>query len=69
MRSDLHDIEVIYQTATDRGVCVRADEGADDVWLPLAQVEIAPRAGGPLRRGHVAVLTAPENLLTEKGLI
>ena len=69
MRSDLHDIEVQYQHRTERAVCVRPYEGAADVWLPLSDVEIAPRAGGPLRRGHVAVLTAPENLLTEKGLI
>lgn len=67
-RSTLRDLEVIYQHATERAVCVRSDEDGEDVWLPLAACEIEAKSGG-LRRGCVAVLTAPEALLTEKGLI
>lgn len=46
MRSNLHDIEVIYQHATERAVCVRAAEDAEDVWFPLSQVEIEAPVGG-----------------------
>ena len=69
MRSDVIDVEVIYQTETDRAVCVREDDGDDDIWLPLSQVEIERKDGGELRRGCVAVLTGPEWLLTDKGLL
>lgn len=65
MRSDLHGIEVIYQTKTQLAVCVRETEDEEDVWLPRSQVEIE----GQHVRGHVVKLTAPEWLLTEKGLI
>ena len=65
MKSDLHDVEVIYQAATERAVCVRADEDGEDVWLPLSQCEVS----GATRRGGVVTLTASERLLTEKGLV
>lgn len=65
MKSDLRDIEVIYQTETDRAVCVRHIEDGDDVWLPKSQCEID---GEPVR-GSIVTLTAGERLLTEKGLI
>lgn len=69
MGSDLHEIDVIYIHATERAVLVSAYEGGDEVWLPIAQVEIAPSGNGGLRRGRPALLTAPESLLQEKGLI
>ncbi|WP_298623878.1 MULTISPECIES: hypothetical protein [Pseudomonadota] len=65
MKSDLIDIEVIYQTRTERAVCVREIEDGEDVWLPLSQVEV----DGPFRRGGTVTLTGPERLLTEKGLL
>ena len=68
MKSDLHDIHVIYQHATDLAVCIREHEGGRDIWIPKSQCEIAPR-DGELRRGCVAILTAPESVLTEKGLL
>ena len=68
-RPQVHDLEVIFQHATERAVCVRAAEDTEDVWLPLSLVEIEPRDGGALLRGCVAVLTAPERVLTEKGLL
>ena len=40
MKSDLHDMEVIYQHRTEKAVCVRQYEGADDVWIPLSACEI-----------------------------
>lgn len=68
-RSDLHEVDVIYIHATERAVLVSAYEGGEEVWLPLAQVEIAPSGNGGLRRGRPARLTGPEGLLQEKGLL
>lgn len=65
MRSDLADLMVIYQHATERAVCVRETEDGQDVWLPLSEVEVE----GDTRRGKAVTLTAPEWLLTEKGLL
>jgi len=65
MKSDLTDIDVIFQHATDRAVCVRAEEGGGDVWIPLSVCEVE----GDRRRGGVVTLTASERLLTERGLV
>lgn len=65
MKSDLKDIEAIFQHATERAVCVRAVEGGEDIWIPLAACEV----DGDRRRGGVVTLTASEHLLFEKGLI
>lgn len=64
MKSDLHDIEVTYQTETEKAVCIRGDDGAD-VWIPKASCEI----DGERRRGGVVTMTAPERVLIEKGLV
>lgn len=68
-RSDLIDITVIYQHQTERAVCVREAEDSSDVWLPLSEVGIEREDGSDLRRGCVAVLTGPEWLLADKGLL
>lgn len=68
MRSDLHDLTVIFQHRTDRAVCIRETEDGKDVWIPLSQCEIEGR-DGDLSRGCVATLTAPERVLIEKGLL
>ena len=65
MKSNLCDIEVIYQTETERAYCIREDERSESTWLPKSECEI----DGALERGMVVTLTAPEWLLTEKGLI
>jgi len=65
MKSDIIDIEVIFQTVTERSVCVRADEDSDeDIWLPLAICEI----DGRRVRGGVVTISAPESVMIEKGL-
>lgn len=69
MRSDLHDIAVIFQHQTERAVCIRETERGPDIWLPKSACEIEARDGGDLRRGCIAILTAPEGVLTEKGLV
>ena len=71
-RSDIHEVEVIYQTQTDRAVCVRETEDGPDIWIPLSLCEIAPSETdllGGLSRGRVATLTAQERVLIEKGLL
>lgn len=66
MKSNLQDIEVIFQTGTQRAVCVRKDETSKaDVWIPLSQCEV----DGVLERGRVVTLTAPQSVLEEKGLV
>lgn len=69
MRSDIHDIDVIFQHQTERAVCIRETEGGDDIWLPKSSCEIEAKDGGDLGRGCVATLTAREGVLIEKGLI
>jgi len=68
MRSDIYDLEVIYQHQTERAVCVREIEDGPDIWIPLSLCEIAAKTGD-LRRGCIAILTAQEGVLQEKGLI
>lgn len=69
MRSGIIDIQVIYQHATDRAVCVRSDEkSTKDVWLPLSLIEL-DFMGKPRVRGMVVEVTGPESLFEEKELI
>lgn len=67
MRSDLVDLEVAFEHETERAVLVRGDHGV--AWLPLSLVEVQRPAARPLRRGDEVVITAPWDLLTEKGLL
>lgn len=69
MRSDIEEADVIFQTMTERAVCVRSDEEGEDIWLPRSQVEIEDMEGGELRRGRPAILSGPEWLLIDKGLL
>lgn len=65
MKSNLCDMEVIFQIETERAICIREDERSGDTWLPKAECEI----DGERVRGGVVTLTAPEWLLLDKGLI
>ncbi len=71
MRSDLSDVDVIYQTETESAVCVNAYEGSPDVWIMKRDCEFAHRDGAdtPVRRRSIVTLTAPERVLIEKGLV
>jgi hypothetical protein len=60
-RSDLIDIAIIVLHETDKAVLVDAG-GADPVWLPKSQVEIAADTTG-------TTATMPEWLAREKELI
>lgn len=64
-RSDLRDIEVVFQHQTRLAVCVRADEDGPDIWIPKTLCEIDPADPA---RGVAITLTASEQVLAEKGL-
>jgi hypothetical protein len=66
MSRKLHDIEVYVHTETEKAFFVSADgDKAHAVWVPASQCEI-DRA---LFEHQPDILTAPEWLLKEKGLI
>lgn len=67
-------VSAIYQTRTDRAICIREVEDGPDIWLPRSLTTIADGigalfAGTPPGRGEIVHITAPEWLLTEKGLL
>lgn len=62
-KSDLVDIDVLIVHTTERAVLVN-NGGDDNIWLPLALVELAP---SPTGTPHT--LTLPVALATEKGLV
>ena len=64
MKSDLVDIAVQLHHATERAILVSDDGDHENaIWLPLSQVEIETKPGG------TAIVTMPEWLALEKGLI
>ncbi|KEP68794.1 hypothetical protein DL1_08590 [Thioclava dalianensis] len=69
MKSNLLDLNVIFQTQTERAVCVRTEEDGRDIWIPKSQCEIEPVEGDELSRGCLAMIIAPETVLFEKEMI
>jgi len=64
MKSDLTDIEVVIHHQTEKAVLVSLDGEKDGaVWLPLSQIEIEKK------QRSIAIVTIPEHLANEKGLI
>lgn len=63
MKSDLIDVEVQIHHRTERAI-LASDDGdrARAVWLPLAHIEV-------VSRGRHHVVTMPEWLAVEKGLV
>lgn len=63
-RSELIDIELTIHHETEKAVLV-SDNGERDeaVWLPLSAIEIERKASG------LAIITMPERLALDKGLI
>lgn len=58
----LTDIEVRIHHTTDKAVLVSTDDETK-VWLPLSTVEIEWKKGG------LAIITLPERLAIDKGLV
>ena len=65
MTKRLADVEVwLHDISTEKAVFVSLDgEKKNGVWLPRSQIEIDKR------QGNIAIITAPEWLLLDKGLI
>jgi hypothetical protein len=61
--ADVIDIEVILVHETGGAVLVKAEEGADGVWLPKSQIEV----DGDI--GAYGEVTLPTWLAEEKGLV
>jgi hypothetical protein len=63
MKSDLIDISVLIRAQTDMAILVEFGRH-EPVWLPLSQIEIAPRDDG---KSHI--VTLPCWLARDKGMI
>lgn len=63
MKSNIVDISVFLVSETDKAVLITDAEDEDAVWLPKSQIEIEEGGSG------THVVTAPEWLLHDKGLI
>lgn len=63
-KSDLIDLTVQLHRVTAKAVLVSNDGDRDHaVWLPLSQCEIERETGG------IVIVTCPEWLATDKGLV
>jgi len=59
------DYDLIYQTETDRAICVRRDDDGEDFWLPKSQIE----TDGKLHsRGQAISVTIPDWLAEKHDL-
>lgn len=65
-RSNLKDIPVYYRRETEKAWAIANPDGsANLIWLPKSQCQLE-RGEGP---NEADILTAPEWILIEKGLI
>ena len=67
-----HSVDVIYQAQTAKAVCIRQVEDSPDIWIPKSQCQISAYgllANSPPERNCVVKLTAPEQILTDRGLL
>lgn len=66
MRSDLTDLELMIHHETEKAVLVSADGNrAAAVWLAKSLVEFEEE----VRIGKAQIVTLPQHLATEKGLV
>lgn len=63
MKSDLIDVEATAVHMTDKAILVTTD-GENKVWLPFSKIELQHRG-----KVNEYVITMPETLAVEKGLI
>lgn len=69
MRSNIHDVTVLFEHETEKAFGVREHEDAPVVWFPKSMSECMPLEGSLLVKGKPCQLTAEEDLLSEKGLV
>lgn len=65
MKSDLIDIDVECTARTEKAVLVHPGERGKAVWLPLSMIEMDPDD----TVSGTAIMTLPESLALDKGLI
>jgi len=64
MMESVTDIEVQVHFRTDRAILISATgDEADAVWIPLSSCEVEMRTGG------TAIVTLPEHLAIDRGLV
>lgn len=61
-RSDVIDLTLILVRETERAILVRETETSQPVWLPRAEIEVAPN-------GLLIEVTLPAWLAQDRGLI
>jgi hypothetical protein len=66
MRSNIIELEVIYQTETEGAVCFREHETGSDIWIPKSRCEVYSL--NPVRGRPVSIAT-DEQMAIEKGLV
>jgi hypothetical protein len=64
-RNDTDTYDLIYQTETEKAICVREMPDAEDVWLPKSQIDYEEGA----ERGDTIVVEIPDRLAEDKGLV
>ena len=65
MKSNIIDIEVEIAHRTEKAVLVHTGVRGDAVWLPLSMIEMDPDD----TVSGTAIMTLPESLALDKGLI
>jgi hypothetical protein len=65
VKSNIIDIEVEIAHRTEKAVLVHTGERGKAVWLPLSQIEMDPDD----TVSGAAIMTLPESLALDKGLI
>ena len=66
MKSDLLDLTMQRHAETEKAILVSDDgDKAKAVWLPKAQIEIAPTES----QKQVVIITLPDWLAIERGLV
>lgn len=63
MKSDLVDLTMILHHQTPSAILVSDTEDGEKVWLPKSRIELEDVSG------RIVVVTMPERLALEKGLI
>ncbi len=65
------DVDVIFIRETEKAVCVKSDEEADEVWIPKSLCEIAPKSlvEDDAGEGDVHSLSVKEWVAIDRGLV
>ena len=65
-KSDIVDLDLMYITQTEKGLCVRQSEEHETFWLPKSQIEFEDK---DYKRNQVIKVTIPEWLAEKHDLL